>query len=278
MNKMFTGVAIAQLVEKGKLSYDDPLSKYIPDFPNAEAAQKIKIKHLLTHTAGLGGYFSDRYDSMSRARLRTVDDMLNLAREAEKGIAFEPGSRWQYSNTGMMVLGKVIEIASGKSYFDYVRDNIHLPAGMANTDCYELDKVNTNLAVGYDKVFTDNGIDWRNNIFEHVMRGGPQGGGYSTVEDLLKFDQALRSGKLVNRDTFKLLTSPKPELNSPNYGYGFSANPSMKTIGHSGGFTGINSDLRMDLSSGWTIIVLSNYSRAAGPVSAKMAALVGLPN
>jgi len=274
MNKMFTGVAIAQLVEKGKISYDDPLAKFIPDFPNAEAAQKIKIKHLLSHTAGLGGYFSERYSKLSRDQIRTVDDMMRLAREDEKGIAFEPGSRWRYSNTGMMVLGKVIEIASGQSYFDYVRENIYKPAGMTNTDCYELDKVNTNLAVGYDKQFTDSGITWSNNVFAHVMRGGPQGGGYSTVEDLLKFDQALRSGKLVNAESLKTLTTPKPELNSPDYGYGFFASATSPWTGHSGGFIGINSDLRMNLLTGWTLIIMSNYGRGAGPVSTKMSELV----
>jgi CubicO group peptidase (beta-lactamase class C family) len=274
MNKMFTGVAIAQMVEKGKISYDDPLSKFIPDFPNADAAQKIKIKHLLSHTAGLGGYFSQRYWNQSRDRIRTVDDMMKLAREDEKDVKFEPGSKWQYSNTGMMVLGKVIEIASGQSYFDYVRENIYKPAGMTNTDCYELDKVNPNLAVGYDKQFTDNGITWSNNVFAHVMRGGPQGGGYSTVEDLLKFDQALRSGKLVSPESLKTLTTPKPELNSPDYGYGFFASATSPSTGHSGGFVGINSDLRMYFGSGWTIAVMSNYSRGAGPVTNKMIELI----
>ena len=274
MNKMLTAVAIAQLVEKGKISYDDPLAKFIPDFPNAEAAKKIQIKHLLSHTAGLGGYFSDRYWKLSRDQIRTVDDMMKLAREDEKDIAFEPGSRWRYSNTGMMVLGKVIEIASGQSYFDYVRENIYKSAGMTNTDCYELDKVNPNLAVGYDKQFNDDGITWSNNIFAHVMRGGPQGGGYSTVEDLLKFDQALRSGKLVNAESLRLLTTPKPELNSPEYGYGFFASADSPSTGHSGGFLGINSDLRMYLASGWTIAVMSNYGRGAGPITNKMAELV----
>ena len=94
---------------------------------------------------------------------------------------------------------------------------------MINTDSYELDKVNPNLAVGYHKTFTDSGIDWSKNAFEHVMRGGPQGGGYSTVEDLLRFDQALRGGKLVSPAMVKTLTTPKPELNSPDYGYGFMA-------------------------------------------------------
>ncbi|MDM7922035.1 MAG: serine hydrolase domain-containing protein [Pyrinomonadaceae bacterium] len=275
MNKMFTGVAIAQLVEKGKLSYEDPLSKFIPDFPNAEAAKKIRIKHLLTHTSGLGGYFSDRFQEMSRSRLRTVDDMMALAREDEKDLQFEPGSKWEYSNTGMLVLGKVIEIVTGQSYFDYVRENIYKPAGMVNTDCYELDKVNPNLAVGYEKTYTDEGIRWENNVFEHVMRGGPQGGGYSTVEDLLRFDQALRSGKLVSAETLRLLTSPKPELNSPRYGYGFYAAVDGGPTGHSGGFPGISSNLSMHLGSGWTAIVLSNYGRSTMQFSNRIDTLIG---
>jgi CubicO group peptidase (beta-lactamase class C family) len=274
MNKMFTGVAIAQLVEKGKLSYDDPLSKFIPDFPNPEAAKRIQIKHLLTHTAGLGGYFSERYQKLARDQIRTVDDMMKLAREDEKDIKFEPGSKWQYSNTGMMVLGKVIEIVSGQSYFDYVRENIYKPAGMTNTDCYELDKVNANLAVGYDKRFSDHGIEWGNNIFAHVLRGGPQGGGYSTIEDLLKFDQALRSGKLISPATFKLISTPKPELKSPGYGYGFSYDAERNVTGHSGGFPGISSNLDMYLGNGWTAIVMSNYSRGSGPLSQKMQQLI----
>ena len=192
--------------------------------------------------------------------------MMALVREDEKDVSFEPGSRWQYSNTGMLVLGKVIEVASGQSYFDYVRENIYKPAGMVNSDTFELDRINKNLAVGYQKRFTDEGIAWSNNIFSHVMRGGPQGGGYSTVEDLLRFDKALRSGKLVSAETFRLLTTPKPEVNSPRYGYGFFAVVDGGPTGHSGGFEGISSDLRMHLASGWTVIVMSNYGGSSGPV------------
>ena len=271
MNKMFTAVAIAQLVEKGKLSFEDPLSKFIPDFPDAESAQKIKIKNLLSHTAGLGGYFSQRYQDTSRENLRTIDDMMKLAKQDEK-LLFEPGAKWQYSNTGMLVLGKVIEIVSGQSYYDYVRENIYQRAGMTNTDCYELDKVNPNLAVGYDKQFSDTGVTFANNIFAHVMRGGPQGGGYSTVEDLLKFDRALRSNKLVGAEYVRTLTTAKPELNSPNYGYGFQVAGGW--FGHSGGFPGINSNLRM--YSGWTVAVMSNYSAGGQPVLQKMTKLIKL--
>jgi CubicO group peptidase (beta-lactamase class C family) len=160
MNKMFTAVSIAQLVERARCRSTTRSRNLSPTSPTPEAAKKIQIKHLLTHTAGLGGYFSERYDGMSRERLRTVDDMMKLAREDEKDIRFEPGSKWEYSNTGMLVLGKVIEIVSGQTYFEYVRDNIYKPAGMTNTDAYELDRVNPNLAVGYDKRYTDTGIEW----------------------------------------------------------------------------------------------------------------------
>jgi CubicO group peptidase (beta-lactamase class C family) len=273
MNKMFTAVAIAQLVERGKLSFDDPLSKFLPDFPDKASAEKIKIKHLLTHTAGLGGYFTQHWGDSSRALYRTVDDMMKRAAADEK-LLFEPGSRWQYSNTGMLVLGKVIEKVTGQSYYDYVRENITKPAGMQNTDCYELDKVNANLAIGYDKKFTDGGVSFTNNLFAHVMRGGPQGGGYSTVEDLLKFDLALRSNKLVGAEYVKRLLSAKPELNSPNYGYGFQIDNESQIAGHGGGFPGISSNLDMFLGTGWTAIVMSNYSRGAQPVQQKMRELI----
>ncbi|WP_375771350.1 beta-lactamase family protein [Archangium gephyra] len=221
MNKMFTAVAIAQLAERGKLSFEDPLAKFLPEFPTKEAAQKIKLKHLLTHTSGLGSYFNQKFMDSSRARFRTVDDMMKLA-EGET-LAFEPGTKWAYSNTGILVLGAVIERVTGQSYFDYVRDNIYKPAGMTNTDAYELDLVTPNLAVGYQKEFNDDGTSrFRNNIFQHVIRGGPAGGGYSTVGDLLKFDTALRANKLVGAEYVRQLLSAKPELNSPGYGYGFN--------------------------------------------------------
>jgi len=273
MNKMFTAVAIAQLVERGKLSFEDPLAKFLPEFPNKEAAQKIKIKHLLTHTSGLGSYFNRKFMDSSRARFRTVNDLMTLA-EGET-LAFEPGTKWAYSNTGMLVLGAVIEKATGQSYFDYVRENIYKPAGMTNTDAYELDLVTPNLAVGYQKEFNEDGTTrFRNNVFQHVIRGGPAGGGYSTVGDLLKFDAALRANKLVGAEYVSQLLSAKPELNSPEYGYGFGVDTKNRIVGHSGGFAGISSNLDMFLDSGYTAIVMSNYGGGSQPVSRKMQELI----
>jgi CubicO group peptidase (beta-lactamase class C family) len=273
MNKMFTSVAIAQLVEQGKLSYDDPLSKFLPDYPSADAAKKIRIKHLLTHTSGLGSYFNDEFERSSRARFRTVDDMMQLAKG--DSLAFEPGSRWSYSNTGMLVLGKVIEVVTKQDYFDYVRVNVSKPAGMVNTDAYELDRVNRNLAVGYQREFRDDGTKtFRNNIFMHVMRGGPAGGGYSTVEDLVRFAEALKAGKLVSPATFELMTTPKPEVNSPEYGYGFGVGPQTKIVGHSGGFPGISSNLDIFKGTGYVAVVMSNYGGGSQPVVEKIRSLV----
>jgi hypothetical protein len=115
-------------------------------------------------------------------------------------------------------------------------------------------------------------VSFTNNIFMHVMRGGPQGGGYSTVEDLLKFDVALRSNKLVGAEYVKLLLWAKPELKSPDYGYGFqiSNRDGVAIVGHSGGFAGINSNLDMIIGTGWTTIVLSNYGRGSEPMQEKI--------
>jgi len=265
MNKMFTSVAAAQLVEQGKLSFDDPLSKFLPDFPDPASARKIQIKHLLSHTSGLGSYFTPKFFDSSRARFRTVDEMMKEL-TTEETLQFEPGSKWRYSNTGMLVMGAVIEKVTGQSYFDYVREHIYKVAGMTNTDSYDLDLVNPNLAIGYDKEFTDAGPVFRNNLFVNVIRGGPAGGGYSTVEDLLKFDRALRENRLVGEPYVKLLLSPKPELSSETYGFGFIVDAKNHVAGHSGGFPGISANMEMFLDSGYTAIVLSNVGFGSVPV------------
>ncbi len=275
MNKMFTSVIIAQLVEQGKLSFEDPLSRFGPQIPqiSADVAAKVKIKHLLTHTSGLGSYFNDEFFRSSRDRFRTVDDLMQLAKG--DSLAFEPGTQWSYSNTGMLVLGKVIEIVTGQDYYDYVREHLAKPTGMTRTDAYELDLVNPNLAVGYEKEYLEDGTkQYRNNIFLHVMRGGPAGGGYSTAPDLLRFAEALKSGKLVSPATYELMTTAKPEIGSPRYGYGFQLNPDAGIAGHSGGFPGINSNLDIFKGTGYVAVVMANYGDAGQPVVDKIRALV----
>jgi CubicO group peptidase (beta-lactamase class C family) len=273
MNKMFTAVAVMQLVEASKLSLDDTLGKFLKaGAMRPDVLSKVRVKHLLTHTSGLGSYFSPEWDKQSRALYRSVDDWMGLVKD--ESLQFEPGTRWSYSNTGMLVLGKVIEVASGKDYFDYIRERIAGPAGMTNTDAYELDRVNRNLAVGYEPEQTSRGVEYRNNIFMHVIRGGPAGGGYSTVEDLTRFAEALKGGKLVSKESVRLLTTPKPELSSPEYGFGFGVEMGGKIVGHSGGFPGINSQLDIYVGEDYTLAVMSNYGGGAQPIVEKARALL----
>jgi CubicO group peptidase (beta-lactamase class C family) len=278
MNKMFTGVAVMQLVEKGKLALEDPIGKYLDDsWCSQDILDKVQVRHLLTHTSGLGSYFNETFDQASRARFRNVSDYKPLTRE--ETLQFEPGSQWRYSNTGMLLAGAVIEKASGMDYFEYVRKNITGPAGMTGTDCYELDKANTNLAVGYERQRKpEGGYEYVNNVFAHVIRGGPAGGGYSTAPDLLRFDQAMRAGKLVSEASLKQIWSQHPEVSSPTYGFGFQlqGSPQWRIVGHSGGFTGISSYLSMYLDEGYTVVVMSNLGGSASLVESKARQLIEL--
>jgi CubicO group peptidase (beta-lactamase class C family) len=264
MNKMFTAVAIAQLAEAGKLDFSDPLIKHLPDFPNQAAARKITLHHLLTHTSGLGDYFTPKYQETSKDRFRKIADYFPLF--ADKPLEFEPGAKFRYSNAGFMVLGAVVEKVSGQDYFDYVRAHIYRPAGMANTDAYEMDHDTPNLAIGYTRMGPGAGV--RNNLFLHVVKGGPAGGGFSTAEDLVRFDQALRQHKLLAPKFTDVVMAGKIDLpggDGTRYAYGFEDERfrGQRIVGHGGGFPGINSQLDMYLDSGYTVAVMTNYDPPA---------------
>ena len=267
MNKMFTSTAIVQLIEKGKLSLDDPISRYVDEsWLPKEVTSRITIRHLLTHSSGLGSYFNETYDKSSRALFRKLDDYKPLIKDDRP--AFEPGKQFQYSNTGMFLLGVVIEKVSGEDYFAYVRKAIYEPAGMTNTDCYEMDYPVENLAIGYSPD-PKSPYGWQNNLYKHVIKGGPAGGGFSTVKDLHKFALALLSGKCVSKDALKAMWTDQLKA---NYGYGFSVSegPAGKVVGHGGGFDGINSNLDIYLDSGFVVAVMSNVDQGASPVAAKI--------
>ncbi len=266
MNKMFTSVGILQLVERGHLTLDDPISKYVDEsWLPTEITNQITVHHLLSHTSGLGSYFNSTYWSSSRQQFRKVEDYKPLVRGGRPSSA--PGKNFRYSNTGMLLLGVVIEKVTGQDYFDYIRENIYQPAGMLDTDCYEMDQPVENLAIGYVRT-KDNEYGWENNIYKHVLKGGPAGGGFSTVRNLHKFSQALINEKLVTKSSLDLLW----KNHTSSYGYGFSLKSSSagKVIGHGGGFPGINSNLDIFPDSGYVVIVMSNYSSAASPVARKI--------
>ncbi|MCM2257740.1 MAG: beta-lactamase family protein [Vicinamibacteria bacterium] len=271
MNKMFTAVVIGQLVDEGRLRFDDPVSKYLQGWTKADLS-KVRIEHLLSHTSGLGSYFNRTWARTARQTLRRVGDYQPLV--AEETLAFEPGTRWQYSNTGFLLAGAVIEAVTGRDYFDVVRERVYARAGMRDSDCYDIDLAVPHLATGYSRERTlgPGGAPgrWRANSFEHVIRGGPAGGGYSTAHDLLAFAEALRAGKLVSTATRERLWSARPEFASPSYGFGFgvSQGPLGRVVGHTGGFPGISSSLA--IADGWTLVVLTNTDDGMAPVDQKL--------
>ena len=261
MNKMFTAVAIAQLAQAGRLSFDDPISKHLPDYPNKEVADKVTIHQLLTHTSGMGMYWNEKFMAQ-REKMVTVAAHLPLF--ASDPLLFPPGEKFQYSNSGYMVLGAIIEKLSGQDYYSYVQEHVYKPAGMTETGFYEPGKETPNLAIGYSRMSPDGKKmeEARDNTDMREVKGGPAGGGYSTVGDLVKFHTALRSYKLLNEEYTKLVTTGKVDAAGPigRYGYGFGDKvfEGKHIVGHNGGSPGISANFEMYPELGYTAVILMN--------------------
>jgi len=261
LNKMFTAVAIAQLAQAGRLSFNDPISKHLPDYPNKEVADKVTIHQLLTHTSGMGMYWNEKFMAQ-REKMVTVAAHLPLF--ASDPLLFPPGEKFQYSNSGYMVLGAIIEKLSGQDYYSYVQEHVYKPAGMTETGFYEPGKEIPNLAIGYSRMSQDGKKleEARDNTDMREVKGGPAGGGYSTVGDLVKFHTALRSHKLLNEEYTKLVTTGKVDAAGPigRYGYGFGDKvfEGKHIVGHNGGSPGISANFEMYPELGYTAVILMN--------------------
>lgn len=251
INKSFTQMAIAQLLEAGKIALDDPLSKYRPDFPK-QIAEKVTIWHLLTMRSGMGSYWNDEWQA-KWATIKTVEDLISIIKKVP--LDFEPGTRRQYSNSGYVVLGAIIEKVTGQSYYDYIRERVYQPAGMHNTDAYELDQIVPNLARGYTQNRSKKPYKAKvlqNNLFLHSVKGSPAGGGFSTLGDLNRYIEALKNNTLAGEKYTNLALGRFEDDGSGE------SRPSG--IGIAGGApVGINAALEADFESGYTVIVLSNY-------------------
>jgi len=254
-----------QLVQAGKLGLNDPLGKYLTTYPNKDVATKVTIHHLLTHTGGTGDIFTPEYEA-HRLELRTLQDYVKLY--GNRGLKFEPGSRWEYSNYGFILLGVVIEKVSGQSYYDYVREHIYQPAGMTSTASEPEEQAVANRSIGYTRM--DGGTGWQPNTDTLPYRGTSAGGGYSTAEDLLSFANALRQGKLLNAQYTELLTAGKVDTPNGRYAYGFFDHVinGARCFGHGGGAPGMNGDLEICPGSGYVVAVLANMDpQAASRIS-----------
>jgi CubicO group peptidase (beta-lactamase class C family) len=248
--KLFTTIAVMQLVQQGKLDLDAPIGRYLPQWPVASVREQVTARQLLLHTSGLGQYWGDAFEAR-RKQLRTLADYQPLLASETR---FTPGTQWAYSNTGFMLLGMLVEAVSGQDYYDYVAEHVFAPAGMQDTGYFDIDGVAPNVATP------------RRNGEALPMpepRGGAAGGGYSTPRDLLRFHRALTSGKLLDAKTLDALFAPVtlPEgTRAPPHGLGILrvAKGDDVLYGHPGGAPGIGVDFRALRKAGWAIIVMGN--------------------
>lgn len=267
MNKMFTAVAIMQLVEQGSLSLEDKIGDVLPVYPNAEVAGVVTIHHLLTHTSGLGDVFTEKYEADPH-QYRSNADFLSLF--VDEPLLFPPGEEFSYSNAGFVVLGQVIEQVSGQGYYDYIQKNIYDPSGMNHTGSFDVDAGVPDLALGYttmDSDGDDSGILTTNTALL-PGRGFAAGGGYSTIVDLLNFRNSLLGYDLLSQTSTDVLLAGKVEMGpKTDYAYGFMDRrvAGQRVVGHTGGFPGICSFLYIYPDTGYTIIVLANTDEGCVP-------------
>jgi CubicO group peptidase (beta-lactamase class C family) len=268
MGKMFTSVAIAQLVAQGKLSWDDTVAKVLPSYPNKEAAKVLTIRQLLTHTGGVPDVFLSKKFDMSKhyaSHEAMLPDFADAPLNANHGKSFD------YSNGNFAVLAAIVEHLSGLRYDEYLERNVFAPAGMKRTD--------EKSAVGYAR-FTELdplGVEPRR---PETVRGGGGGsakkdrplgfgGGAYTAEDLFRFARALRTGKLVPQAIADSITRGEVSMGGPTkeaLGFFDRDLNGRHVVGHSGSNpdTGHDADLEMVWDGEWTVIVLSNYDAPAG--------------
>jgi D-alanyl-D-alanine carboxypeptidase len=259
MNKLFTGLAIGQLVEQGKLSYEDPLSKFVPHYPDPESARRIRIKHLLSHTSGLPSF----NPSFSLPGDRAVTVQATLDSIDRKPPQFEPGTKWSYSNTGIQLLGRVIEVVTGQDYYEYVRKNVYRRGGMTKDPFPDYSRGAVAMAQPYEIEWDGGRPRWANQMAVTSRRGGPAGGGIASARDLLRLGNAMNAGRIVKPGTLRLHSSAKPELATEHYGYAFSVRARMAKrplVGHGGNAFGQCTEFGALTDTPYTIVVLSNLT------------------
>jgi CubicO group peptidase (beta-lactamase class C family) len=234
--KVFTSVAICQLVERGELEFDALLSSCI-DVTCPQYAPEITIHHLLTHSSGITSYFEEDvvpdyealWQDLPMYKVRGPRDFLPLFQY--RPPKFSPGERFDYNDGGYILLGLVIESVSGISFAEYIQQRVLEPAGMKDSGYFATDQLPERTAYAYIKQ-DDN--TWRTNFFAVPIVGAPDGGGYTTAPDMARFWRALMEKRLLNAETTKLLLNAQiaTSLKSPytHYGYGVWIDQSEKAI------------------------------------------------
>jgi CubicO group peptidase (beta-lactamase class C family) len=262
VTKQFTAASILLLEERGKLSINDPVKKYIPDAP--AAWDKITIFHLLTHTSGIPNFTGFPDYQKLEPFAATATEL--VARFRDKPLDFQPGEKWSYSNSGYVLLGYLIEKITGESYEKFVEDNIFISLGMKDSGYDSNSAVITHRASGYDWQPAKN--RYQNSGFIHMSIPHGAGALYSTTEDLLKWEQGLFGGKLLQTASLEKMISPFK--NNYAFGLGVETTGGHKVISHGGGIEGFNTDLEYYPEDKLTVVVLRNVT-GPGPGPAEIA-------
>jgi CubicO group peptidase (beta-lactamase class C family) len=262
ITKQFTAASILLLEERGKLKVEDPVKKYMQDAP--AAWDKVTIFHLLTHTSGIPSFTSFPDYRETEATPTTPEKL--VARFKDKPLEFQPGEKWNYSNSGYVLLGYLIEKISGQSYSEFVQQNIFTPLGMKDSGYDSNAAVIAHRAAGYTP-----GKDSPVNAgFVHMTIPFSAGALYSTTEDLLRWEQGLFGGKLLKPESLAKMTTPFKEDYA--FGLGVTGKNGRKVIGHGGGIEGFNTYLAYYPDDKLVIVVLANLN---GPFADQIAAQVG---
>jgi D-alanyl-D-alanine carboxypeptidase len=253
VTKVFTAVAIGQLVDQGKVSLDDPLSKYLPTYPKP-AADQITIAMLVGQTAGTGDYLNDPGYLRVRDSFESLSDLI-AAVNTDVPAGTVPGKTFAFSSTGYLLLGAVIEKASGRDFYDYMDNEVFAKAGVASGFLHntEAERSDRGFALGYKPDDSDNWSDL-------PARGTPATGAYATAPDLLSFHKALATGALVTPETLKRLVL-------------LPQTPGLTSGVFAGDDVGASAVFAMT-PSGYTVIVLANLGGAAGPVADRILKLL----
>ena len=278
VSKQFTAAAILQLMEQGKLSLDDDLTRFIPDYPTM--GKKITVEHLLTHTSGIKSY-TEMKEWTPEVHRKDFTPAALVDFFKNQPMDFEPGTQYQYNNSGYILLGYIIEKVSGESYGAYISEHIFKPLGMHNSYYGDVEPVIRNRVAGYSRSGT--GGAYTNAAFLSMTQPYAAGSLMSTVEDLYTWTKALHSGKVIKPESFKKATTPYvlPNGSNTHYGYGLQMGNlfGSPTVEHSGGINGFLSDLVYLPKEDVCVAILTNCDcEPPRDLSAKVAALaIGKP-
>ncbi len=275
ITKQFTAVSILMLLEEGKLSLDDDITKFIEDYPTH--GHHISIHHLLTHTSGIKSYTSMAEWQPEWRKDFTPTELIDFFKN--QPMDFAPGEEWSYNNSAYFILGYIIEQASGETYEDFIEKRIFEPLGMTNSYYGSTSRIIENRAYGYQT--NENG--YINAEFLSLTQPYAAGSLMSTVGDLYKWNSAVNDGKLIKKETLDLaFTNYKLNNGDPiNYGYGWAFNDinGSKTIEHSGGIFGyVSNGIYLPEEDVYVAILTNCNCKDPGTLSTKLAAMaVGKP-